>query len=156
AAATLSSSLIQAGRPDEALAIVDQALAADDSWPVDDAWLRVQRARALLDRGEIDAAHREAGKVQGVRLIAPDDVTATALQGVAAGVLFGTGSWATLKMGAVIEGADRAANWWRAETVTHGATATIERVFREWTRDTSITIAATDEANNQLYAAALS
>jgi hypothetical protein len=123
---------------------------------VDDAWLRVQRARALLDIGKVQDAHREAGAVQAIRLQAPDDVTATALQGIAAGVLFGTSAWGELKLEAVIEGADRVANWWRTETMARGTRAMTERVFKEWARDTARTIGASDEVNNQLYVAALS
>ncbi len=156
AAATFSSGLIQDGRPGDALAILADALKTDGLSAVDDAWLRVQRARALVDLGEVQDAHREARAVQAIRLQAPDDVTATALQGIAAGVLFGTGAWGELKLEVVIEGADRVANWWRTETMARGTRAMTERVFKEWARDTARTIGASDEANNQLYVAALS
>ena len=156
AAAALSSALIQDGFARDALAIIDETLKKGGLGAVDDAWLRVQRARGLLDVGDLREAQVEAGIVQAIRVRAPDDVTATALQGVAAGVLFGTGAWAELKFGAVIEGTDRVANWWRTETMARGTRAMTLRVFTEWARDTPRIIGGSDEANDQLYVAALS
>jgi len=40
--------------------------------------------------------------------------------------------------------------------MARGTRAMTERVFKEWARDTATTIGASDEANNQLYVAALS
>ncbi len=155
AAVTLANALIALSQPREALGVVEGVLAADEASPVDDAWLRVQRARALVDVGDIDEARKEASAVQLIRATSSDDVTATALQGVAAGILFDHRSWTQRDVAALLEGADRAAHWWRTEGVARGVTAMARRVIKDWARDRSVAIVSTDDANDQLYAAAL-
>lgn len=92
-AVVLASSLIEDALSNEALATLDPVLEADESSPIDDAWLRVQRARALAEMGRVEEARAEASAVQAVRSTSRHDVTATAISGVAAALLFSTASW---------------------------------------------------------------
>jgi hypothetical protein len=157
AAATVAVAccLIEEGRAGEALAVLDAGLQPDDAFPVDDAWLRAQRARALVEVGRLEEGRREAAAVQAIRATAGHDVTATAISGVAAVLLFNTASWDQRDVREVIESADAVASWWRTQTTARGSTAIVERTFKAWAADESVTIAVSDEANDQLVAAAL-
>jgi hypothetical protein len=55
AAATVAaaSGLLEEGRADEALALLETALGHDDAGPVDRAWLKTQHARACVEVGRI-------------------------------------------------------------------------------------------------------
>ena len=55
----------------------------------------------------------------------------------------------------MIRGADTAVAWWRQQATAHGLAAVLERSFRGWTRDTAQRWSASDVANDQLLAAAL-
>ena len=94
AAATVAaaSGLLEEGRADEALALLETALGHDDAGPVDRAWLKTQHARACVEVGRIREGRSEAVAVQEIRLTAPDDVTASAMAGAAVSLLFNT-SW---------------------------------------------------------------
>ncbi len=56
----LASLTIEAGRPDQALEVLDVELARDDTGTVDHAWLSAQRARALAELGEVEEARATA------------------------------------------------------------------------------------------------
>ncbi len=87
-----AATLLEDGLADEALLVLDAALKPDDAEPVDHAWLMVQKARACAEIGPVDDARDLAAQVQVVGATQTDDVTATALAGVAARILFNTGS----------------------------------------------------------------
>jgi hypothetical protein len=151
----LASGLIADGDPDSAVEVLDAALAAGDAAPVDDAWLRFQRARALAELGRVAEAREEALAVQAVRTVAPDDVTATAISGVGAALLFNTASLGERNVGSWVEGVDTVASWWRTQPTSRGMAAMVERTFEDWAGDESSSVGP-DVAHNGLYVAGLS
>jgi hypothetical protein len=136
--------------------VLEQALSSDSASPVDHAWLCLQHARALIELGEIAEAREQALTAYAIRVVAGHDVTATAISGTAATLLFNTADWGEREIGTVVQDSDTAVAWWRSETALRGATAVMGREFKNWSHDSRITIGGTDQANNQLYAAALS
>jgi hypothetical protein len=154
-AASAATALLTEARAEEGLAILEAALAPDDAEPVDHAWLTGQHARLCVEIGRIDSARAEAAELQTVRSVAPRDVTATAIAGSAAILLFNTSDWRNQDLAGVIAGADTAAGWWRTQTTAHGLEAIVERTFSDWSRDPSVTIGGDDVANNELFAASI-
>jgi tetratricopeptide (TPR) repeat protein len=157
AAATVAlvSACIEHGQYAEAVTYLDAAIDPDDMAPVDNAWLHIQRARIQLELGDLAAARADANQALGVRNIAPHDVTASAIDGSAQALIFTTASWEGKDFGSVIQSADTAVSWWRAQTTLGGLEAVTERTFKTWAGDRSTTIGGSDQANNQLYVAAL-
>jgi hypothetical protein len=155
AAVAAAATLLEDGLADEALLILDAALEPDDAEPVDHAWLVVQKARACAEIGRVDDARDLAAQVQGVSATHANDVTATALAGVAARILFNTGSIGDRDLSVAIAGSDTAAAWWRTQTQSRGLTALTERTFLAWARDTTWRMSVGDAANDQLLSAAL-
>ncbi len=155
AAVAASASLLEDSLAADALTILDAALEDDQTGPVDQAWLEIQKARACAELGRIDEARDLAARAQSVGATLTDDVTATALAGVAALLLFNTSDWQTSDVAAVIAGADTTAAWWRTQTVSRGLTALTERIFWKWSRDTTTRLTAGDPANDQILSAAL-
>jgi predicted negative regulator of RcsB-dependent stress response len=150
-----ASAQLEAGRAADARIELEQTLALDTASHVDYAWLCLQHARALVELGEVTYARQQALRAYSIRDVARHDVTATAISGVAATVLFNTADWGERNLGTVVQDSDTAVTWWRDETALRGADAAVEREFKTWTRDASVTIGGADIAN-QLYAAALS
>lgn len=155
AAVAAASALIEDGDANQAVELLDRALDGDDAEPVDHAWLLVHRARCRAEIGELTAARENAVAAQASRAAAPNDATASAVAASAAVLLFNTSTWGERNVEEVITGADTAASWWRAQTTSRGLDAIVERAFKDWARDTSITFGGEDVANNQLHAAAL-
>jgi Domain of unknown function (DUF4365) len=100
-AATVAAvtALVADGHASVALDLVDEALAQDDAAPVDHAWLTAQRARLLLELGDGDLARAAAVSVQPIRQKAPTDVTAAAIAGSAAILLFNSSDWQGQQLG---------------------------------------------------------
>jgi hypothetical protein len=71
-------------------------------------------------------------------------------------LIFNTASWEEKDYGSVIKGSDTAVSWWRDQMAATGLAALKDRIYKAWASDTSTTIGGSDEANNQLYVAALS
>jgi hypothetical protein len=155
ASVAAASALLEEGRTEEALPILDDALARDEAATVDHAWLLVQRARARAEIGQLAEAQDDALGAQGVRLTAANDATATAIAASAALLLFRTSSWSDKDLRSAITYADTAANWWRTQTTARGLWATTEHSFTEWSRGPVTTYAEGDPGHNSLQAAAL-
>jgi hypothetical protein len=158
AAATVAgaASLLEHARPDEALDLLQTALNRDDNAPVDHAWLMTQHVRACLEVGRIDDARASALQVQEVRLSHGNDVTATAIAGTAALLLFTVSDWGSGDTEQAVIGLDTTAVWWRFQHAAAGSSAAIEREFMSWCRPSATTvISGGDTANNQLFTAAL-
>ncbi len=157
AAATVSAAcaLIELARPEEAIDLLKEAINRDEARPVDHAWLQAQHARACVEIGRLKEARVEAALVQAVRTSAPCDVTASALAGTAAILLFNTARIGEHDLAATITGGDTAASWWLTQTESRALEALAARAFKEWGRSTEIQLAGPDVANNQLIAAAL-
>jgi hypothetical protein len=90
-----------------------------------------------------------------LRITHPDDITATAIAGVAAMIVFNTTPWMEQNVGSVVQGADTAAAWWRTQTVAGALSAFADRTFETWSHDASIHIGGGDQVNDELLAAAL-
>jgi hypothetical protein len=120
AAVATASPLVEDGRADEAVVLLDAVLERDDAEPVDQAWLSVQRARARAEIGHLHSGREDAVRAQASRTIAPNDATASAIAGAAAILLFNTSSWDERDLVKLITGADTAASWWRAQTTSRG------------------------------------
>lgn len=158
AAATVAgaAALLEHARPDEALDLLQTALNRDDNAPVDHAWLTTQHARACLEVGRIDDARASALQVQEVRLGHASDVTATAIAGTAALLLFTMSDWGSGDTEQAVIGLDTTAVWWRFQHTAAGSSAGIEREFTSWSRRSATTVISGDDtANNQLFTAAL-
>lgn len=155
AAVAAASALIEDGAADQAVELLARTLKQDDAETVDHAWLLVHRARCRAEIGELAPAREDAVAAQATRAAAPNDATASAVAASAAVLLFNTSTWGERNLEEVITGADTVASWWRAQTTRRGLDAIVERSFKGWARDTSMTIGGEDVANNQLHAAAL-
>jgi hypothetical protein len=151
-----AAALLETGRIQEALTLLAPVIEAGDLEPVDDAWLVIQRARALREIGRFEDARTDAHDAQRIRQSARDDVTALAVAGTADVLLFNTAPFEERDLEMAITGADTTASWWRAQVTSRGLTASIERSFRKWARDSTVTFGGEDVANNRLYAASLS
>lgn len=152
---TVAAGLLEEARADEALVVLEAALARDRAEPVDQAWLTVQHARACAEIGRLDEARQDAVRAQAIQLTSPNDVTATAIAGVAAALLFNTSGWGQQDVADLITGTDTTASWWRTQTVSSGLAALASRTYRSWARDTAVTLGGGDPVNNQLIAASL-
>jgi hypothetical protein len=157
AAATvaLTTALLSEGFTRKVRPILEQQLARDDARPIDHAWLTAQHARVCLDLGDIEAARAHAGRVLSIGAISPGDVTAAAIAGSCAILLFNSAPWGEQQLSQVISASDTTASWWRAQTTNTGLEAIMKRSFRAWSRDRSVTIGREDIANNRLLSAAL-
>jgi hypothetical protein len=150
------SALVAHERVDEALRLVEQVLAHDDASPIDHAWLQLQWARLCLEVGRVDDARGAAFDVQAIRMVKPEDVTASALAGYATEILFLTAEWRAENLAQLVANRDNAASWWRTQTMATGLGAFQERTYKTWARDRSTTFSSSDVANNELFSAACS
>jgi hypothetical protein len=157
AAATIvaAAGLLEDARADEAAALLELTLGRDDAEPVDHAWLQIQRARTYAEIGRVDEARTEALEAQKIRIVHGSDVTATAIGGVAAELLFATSAWGQEDVADVIVGMDTAAARWRTQTMSWGLVALVQRSFKAWSRDSATTFGIRDEVNDQLLSASL-
>jgi hypothetical protein len=156
-AATVAAAcaLIEHGRVDEALPLLDAEIERDDAEAVDHAWLLVQRARARAEVGDLVGAQDDALGAQGVRLGASKDATASAIAASAAIVMFSTSAWGDKDVRTMVTSADTAASWWRRQTIASGLWALADHAFTGWSRDPVTSHADGDPGHNHLAAAAL-
>jgi Domain of unknown function (DUF4365) len=157
AAATVAAAaaLSELARPEDALGLLEAALERDDAEPVDHAWLLMQRARVGAEIGHLEEARSDALAVVAVRNLAPHDATATAVAGAGANLLFNTSAWGSRDLEQAITGSDTAASWWRQQTTARGLGAIVDRTFKAWADDSTVYVARSDVAQNQLFAASL-
>lgn len=144
---------LEDNNPRAALALIDAELERDEARPVDHAWLHLQRARSLLEDANLDEAREAAEVAVRIAVIARGDVTASAISGTGAAMLFNTSPLGNRDVGAVIESNDTAVGWWRAQTALRGTVALTRAVFD---RSLGRTSPSEDDrkATNELYAAA--
>lgn len=148
--------LLDFGRIDEALDLIEDALAAEGYQVVDHAWLEAQRARFCHEVGHHDEALATAKRVRDHLTKVEGDATADAIDATAASLILSI----TLRDApesfeeALIAG-DTVAAWWRTQTISSGNEAAVKRTFEHWSRDRRITVGGEDIANNRLLSAAL-
>ena len=156
ATVTAAAALLEGGHLDEAVELLASALARDEAEPVDHAWLTLQHARMCAEVGRLDEARSQAISAQRIGLTSPDDVTATAIAGAAAELLFNTAAWGQRDVEDVITGGDTAASWWRTQTMSWALSAFADRTFKDWAADSAVTVfRGIDTVHNQLLAASL-
>lgn len=139
---------------DSALAVLTEQIESDKADPADQAWLLMQRARIFADIGAVADARRDAACV--LRVGEQDDVTASALRGAAAWLIFQTAPWGDRSLGDMIASSDNAVSWWRSQAISSALTEAETRVFRRWADEQTRRFEAEDVVNNRLYAALLS
>lgn len=154
-AVAAAGSLIDRGAVEEALVLIDAAMAGGGTAAVDNAWLLVQRARLRAEVGLIDEAREDAEQAQKIRVAAPTDASAGAIAAAATILLFNTARWGERDVREVTTGADTAANWWLAQTSLQGMDAIVDRSFKSWARDTTVTFGGEDIAHAKLLASAI-
>jgi len=151
----VAAELMEEGRVDEAVPLLEDELGRDEAEPVDYAWLRLQHARACVEVGRLDNAREDAAFVQRLRITHPDDITATAIAGVAAMIVFSTTPWTERNVGSVVQGADTAVAWWRTQTIAGALSSFADRTFETWSHDATVHFGGGDQVNDELLAAAL-
>lgn len=148
--------LLDFDRIDEALDLIEDALAAEGYRVVDHAWLEAQRARFCHEVGHHEEALASAKRVRDHLAKVEGDATADAIDATAASLILSI----TLRDApesfeeALIAG-DTVAAWWRTQTISSGNEAIVKRTFEQWSRDRRITVGGEDVANNRVLSAAL-
>jgi hypothetical protein len=135
AAAALSAALAEDGAYDQALEILREPLDTDRCAPIDHAWLELHRARCLAELGDPAAAIDLGISVQRLPTILPDDVTAAAIAGSGASLVFRTSNLFEGDVATTITASDTESSWWRAQAVSWGLSSMFDESFRRWTRN---------------------
>jgi len=130
ASVALASAQVELGQVDLALATIDAALATNKCEPVDHAWLELHRARCLVETGRNDEAIGIAVNVQGLPAHRPDDVTAAAIAGAGASLVFRASDLFAGDVAATISAGDTEASWWRSPPSSTSARGPRERQNR--------------------------
>ena len=138
-----------------ALTCVDDALKHDDYSPVDYAWLRTQKSRALLELGRAQDAYNIANDTIQVRSNHPSDITASAIAGACAITAFYAAGWLRGDTDIVKKYYDNTAMWWRSELVSAGLSQHLSEEFRTWTNKHSIRFGSRDDSCARLRSASL-
>jgi hypothetical protein len=143
-----------AGDPESARALLQEEIDADEMAPVDHAWLHLQLARANQELADLDEARRAVTLSLAIGATQRHDVTATAIRGVAAAILFDISALGENDIASTIRYNDTAVAWWRSQTAYRGTVALTETVF-----DRAVGHEASGHdgvtANNQLFAASI-
>lgn len=118
-----------------AAATLDAVLDRDQLETVDHGWLSLQRARARFEAGEMDLAREESLRLIGLSAQAPHDLTATAISGAAANLLFAASDWETLDFAKTLAATDTTVTWWRQQVLGWGRGQRVEDEFKRWAHD---------------------
>jgi len=156
ATAVLAAALFEDGQVRNAIKVLTKTLDAhDDCNQVDHAWLRLHLARNLLQDGSLQRARSIALEVAMIGQIAPADPTARFLSGIAADMLFTLSGWAAGDLEQVIKARDNAASWWGDQKMSVGLGKHLEKAFKSWANDKSITFGGSDQTWLNLRSAML-
>lgn len=134
-AVVLCAALVECGAIEEALEALKRPLDADRCGPADHAWLQVHRARCLAELGDWTSAVELAVSVQSLPQSLPEDVTAAAISGSGAALVFRTSDLFKGDVAATISAGDTETSWWRAQSVSWGLNSLFKESFRDWTRN---------------------
>ncbi|MDO4792093.1 MAG: DUF4365 domain-containing protein [Buchananella hordeovulneris] len=139
-----------------AIKLIDRALAHKDYHPVDSAWLKVQRARLLLEQGNDEDAKNTASEVLAIGVKYKSDLTAAAIASAAIEIIFDI-TWGEVKLlDTLITLKDNPADWWRRHLIAGGLDDHLELSFKDHcSRGSNISGARTDPHNTFLSASAL-
>ncbi|WP_227982723.1 DUF4365 domain-containing protein [Nocardia spumae] len=133
-----AAALIENGQSEQALVELESALDLDKSLPMDNAWLRVQKARALRELGNIRESRDVALDVQRVRATSSHDPTGTAIAAAAAELIFATSGWGERNLAQAISDSDTLAGWWRNQQVAWGLGSDFGERFEDWANTASL------------------
>jgi Domain of unknown function (DUF4365) len=150
-----ASSLLEDGKTDAALGLLDVALGRDEAEPVDHAWLQVQKGRCLRELGRMKEARELGIEAQHLRTTAQFDATAMAIAAAATELVFATSGWDAQDVRELITVADTAAAWWRSQVIAWGLDKHFEEGFKGWAGDSSFTFGGENTAWLNLRAASL-
>ncbi|MBX3068050.1 MAG: DUF4365 domain-containing protein [Cryobacterium sp.] len=149
--AMLAASFYEDGDVRGAITHVESALRDHDDYnPVDHAWLSLHLARNLLQVGRLKEARGLALQVVPIGRIASSDPSARFLTGIASDLVFSLSGWQASDIASNIQARDNAASWWRSQAMTWGLSEHVQKVFKSWANDGSITIGGVDETWTQL------
>lgn len=137
-AAVSAAVMVELGRPEEALPVLEKALRPDRAAPVDHGWLQIQKARVLRELGRTKEARDLALTVQPLRAHAPGDPTALAIAAAAAQLVFLTTGWESKDIPKVVTESDTAAGWWRSQTLAGGLAKSFNKSFEQWADETPL------------------
>jgi len=143
--------LMNSERHDDAIELLSWE--RDEATPIDQAWMLTQRARARAEIGDIAGARDDAATARRLLVGDSDDVTASAIGGAAAGLLFQTAAWGDKKLEDIVAANDTAAAWWRSQTLSWGLIDAADHTFRQWADDRASRLEFEDTVNNRLFAA---
>lgn len=155
ASVLLACAWLRTEQHQDALKMLDGMIDKDESWPVDQAWLLVQRARIHAELGNFDEAREDA--LNAHRNLGGDmnDVTVSALASAAAWQLFSTAGLGGGDVKEVITASDTAVSWWRSQTMSWALNDASTRVFRAWAQDQAHRFASEDSESLNLFSAEL-
>jgi Domain of unknown function (DUF4365) len=143
-----------AGDPMAARALLHDEIDADEVAPVDHAWLHLQLARAHQELANLDEARRAATLSLAIGATQRHDVTATAIRGVAAAILFDISTFGEHDIASTIRYNDTAVAWWRWQTAYRSTVGLVETAF-----DRAVGHEPSDHdgvtADNQIFAASV-
>jgi hypothetical protein len=128
-----------ADRHAEANALAARVLVeSSDLTPADEAWLLIQRARALVQLGAVEDGRIVA--MEGQRLLSgePPDVTVSAIAGAASWLLWSTAAWRSGDLADVVWRNDTAVSWWRDQTTSAGLGTFLDHSFEGWAESSSV------------------
>ena len=92
----------------------------------------MHRARSHAEIGNPSKAIEIAVGVQGIPAQWPDDVTAAAIAGSGAALIFRASDLFTGDVGATISAGDSETSWWHAQAVSWGLNSLFDESFRRW------------------------
>ncbi len=155
AAVCLASLACGAGFPEEALEVLEPEIERDKAATVDNAWLAVQKARALGECGRREEAVAAISGLGSLRDEAPNDASARAIAATAATIAFNLSEWGERDLRELIKSGESVSGWWRSQTARNGLDAVAERSFEEWANDTRDKWSSEDAVHSRLFAAAV-
>lgn len=135
-AVVLAAAHIERGQPEDAAGVIQRVLAEDSLEAVDHGWVLLQHARAQFEIGDFDAARAITFDLVNLGSVVPGDVTAAAISGAAANLLFAVADWDDIDFGKTVAAADTTALWWRQEVTMHGLGRQADETFKAWAHDT--------------------
>ncbi|MBD7999546.1 DUF4365 domain-containing protein [Oerskovia gallyi] len=154
ASAVAAAVLTESGKYKEALAALDDTLTSDEYGPIDHAWLMVHRARSLAEVGDPSRAIEAAVGTYALPAQWPEDVTAAAIAGSAAALVFRASDLYKGDVGSTISAGDNEASWWRAQMMSWGLGSIFDDSFRRWQDDGEVRFSR-DTGTHRLRGASL-
>lgn len=153
ASVAAACALHDADQIEEAIRLLNRALAAEGYGRVDTAWLEAQQARLWWEVGHLEDALEVAKRVRDDLVSVRGDATADAINAGAAALISSiTGLGSPAEFEAAVVNGDTVAAWWRSQEIVSAGNELAEREFSRWARDTSVNFAREDGVANRLLA----